>query len=119
MKAQINSMKTTDRRGFFKVFGVLAAAASVSPTIFIPRFEPVRWKRRSCLMAVPNPAYETAKYEWSCVDMPILFDRKILVGLEVNGRLYPVRGNALDANGKLVDCIPPFILQNRYPKLSC
>lgn len=32
------------RRGFFNKFGVLLGAASLSPTIFIPRFEPVKWK---------------------------------------------------------------------------
>jgi hypothetical protein len=33
-----------NRRGFFKSLALLAGAASVSPQIFIPKFEPVRWK---------------------------------------------------------------------------
>lgn len=35
---------STTRRSFFRSLGLLAGAASVSPTIFIPKFEPVRWK---------------------------------------------------------------------------
>lgn len=33
-----------NRRNFFRSLAALAGAASVSPTIFIPKFEPVRWK---------------------------------------------------------------------------
>jgi len=33
-----------NRRGFFTRLGLLAGAASVSPTIFLPRFEAVHWK---------------------------------------------------------------------------
>lgn len=47
-----------NRRSFFNKFGVLIGAASLSPTIFIPRFEAVRWKpivrpyQRYCIMGV-------------------------------------------------------------------
>jgi hypothetical protein len=34
-----------NRRGFFKSLALIASAASLSPTIFIPKFEPVRWRR--------------------------------------------------------------------------
>lgn len=34
-----------NRRGFFRSVAALVGAASVSPTIFIPKFEPVHWKR--------------------------------------------------------------------------
>jgi hypothetical protein len=33
-----------NRRGFFKSLALVAGAASLSPQIFIPKFEPVRWK---------------------------------------------------------------------------
>ena len=33
-----------NRRGFLNTIARVAAAASLSPTIFIPKFEPVRWK---------------------------------------------------------------------------
>ena len=32
------------RRNFFRSLAALAGAASISPQIFIPKFEPVRWK---------------------------------------------------------------------------
>lgn len=32
------------RRSFFKSLAVMAGAASASPLIFIPKFEPVKWK---------------------------------------------------------------------------
>lgn len=35
----------TSRRSFFRSLGLLAGAASVSPLVFVPKFEPVRWKR--------------------------------------------------------------------------
>lgn len=35
----------TNRRGFFRSLAALVGAASVSPTIFLPKFEPVKWKR--------------------------------------------------------------------------
>lgn len=34
----------TDRRSFFKSLALLIGAASVSPMIFLPKFEPVKWK---------------------------------------------------------------------------
>lgn len=34
-----------NRRHFFKSLATVAGAASVSPLIFIPKFEPVRWRR--------------------------------------------------------------------------
>lgn len=34
----------SNRRNFFKSLAMLAGAASISPQIFIPKFEPVKWK---------------------------------------------------------------------------
>lgn len=34
-----------NRRYFFKSLATVAGATSVAPLIFIPKFEPVRWKR--------------------------------------------------------------------------
>jgi len=35
----------TSRRSFFKSLGLIAGAISASPLVFVPKFEPVRWKR--------------------------------------------------------------------------
>lgn len=35
----------TDRRSFFKSLALIGAAAAGCPRIFIPKLEPVRWKR--------------------------------------------------------------------------
>lgn len=51
-----------NRRGFFRSLVLLAGAASVSPTIFIPKFEPVKWKVASPAYWL-NPEWVRAPYE--------------------------------------------------------
>lgn len=58
--------KIMNRRGFFKAFSVLGAAASLSPMVFVPKFEPVHWKKIVKLdewCAVVNPEWINAPYE--------------------------------------------------------
>lgn len=63
-----------DRRSFFKSIAVLAGAASLSPSIFIPKFEPVRWKRSSStignFICVVNQEYVTAEFEEVIIQHP-------------------------------------------------
>jgi hypothetical protein len=65
-----------NRRGFFKSFGVLAAAASLSPTIFIPKFEPVRWK--VIRMGSENPRWGITEFEVFIINQAPIFDDAIL-----------------------------------------
>ena len=51
-----------NKRNFFRSLALIAGAASISPQIFIPIFEPVRWKPAR-KYAVINPDWETAHYE--------------------------------------------------------
>lgn len=37
-------MKVDNRRTFFKSLAMLGAAAAGCPGIFVPKFEPIRWK---------------------------------------------------------------------------
>lgn len=60
-----------DRRGFFKSLALMAGAVSVSPTIFIPKFEPVKWKRPFLpIIFKRNPEWEIAQYEIRFIDLP-------------------------------------------------
>lgn len=53
-----------NRRSFLgKSLAVLAGAVSLSPDIFIPKFEAVRWKQPRKLVLVENPLYQKAEYE--------------------------------------------------------
>ena len=52
-----------NRRGFFSRLALVATAASVSPHIFIPKFDPVRWKvARAAPEIVFNPADYAGKW---------------------------------------------------------
>lgn len=101
-----------NRRSFFTSLGAIVAAAA-APSIFLPKFEPVRWKPPLIFKrAVVNPAYETARYEFFYIDEPMLVDRLIFNPKEFTGRwrfLMPPRGNELTPDGKLVP-VPPYIL---------
>lgn len=62
----------TDRRSFFKSLALLATGASLSPHIFIPKFEPVKWK----VVKVESPLpYDFRRYlgEWKFVTEPIVW----------------------------------------------
>ena len=49
---------TIPRRSFFKSLAMLGAAAAGCPGIFVPKFEPVRWKVVNAL----NPAYTDCQH---------------------------------------------------------
>lgn len=55
----------TDRRSFFKSLMLLGAAAAGCPGIFIPKFEPVKWK----VISSTNPVWSERDYvgEWSFI----------------------------------------------------
>src|SRR5678809_1004806 len=53
-----------NRRSFFSKAALIGAAVSLSPAIFIPKFEPVRWKpRRFYHVLAINPEWINAPYE--------------------------------------------------------
>lgn len=94
-----------DRRSFFKSFAALIGAASLSPQIFIPKFEPVKWKVIKCgapnggLRVIPNPDYESTNYTLAIIS----HDGKLPCEFP-----HPIRGNEFDSKGNLIS-IPPFI----------
>lgn len=56
-----------NRRSFFTSAGLLVAGASVG--LFIPKFEPVKWKVEPVrIQWVLNPEYANAPYEMGVVD---------------------------------------------------
>jgi hypothetical protein len=59
-----------NRRRFFTKFGLLASAASMSPTIFIPKFEPVRWKR--------GWSFQSCDFTFSYIDMAGVWDLRMV-----------------------------------------
>lgn len=71
-------MALTDRRSFFRSLAILGAAAAGCPWIFVPKFEPVRWKPVRCKQTWRlNPNYITAEYEVYFYNSPALFDKAI------------------------------------------
>lgn len=62
-----------NRRSFFSSLGALVGAASLSPTIFIPKFEPVKWKR----IVVPNKGWFVAEFEQYFIDAGAMYDKII------------------------------------------
>jgi hypothetical protein len=99
------------RRRFFQSLAALAGAASISPNIFIPKFEAVRWKQLlpGKKVAVLNPAYEQAPYELLRMDP----DSYLSVDLRVYPRgiqpHLPIRYSLIDPITYLPVVIPPFI----------
>ena len=85
-----------NRRSFFSSLAAFAGAASLSPNIFIPKFEPVKWKVRTWRR---NPGWFVAQYK-CFIDMPpgygqmifhrretelLVPDTKSLITVERNG----------------------------------
>lgn len=62
-----------NQRSFFKSLALIGAAASVSPQIFLPRFEPVRWRAPILFKREPGLEYKVFYF-----DMPAMFDQRIL-----------------------------------------
>ena len=66
-------------RNFLKSVLVMA----IAPAILLPKAEDrQRWKRTSALW-VPNPAYQTAEYEFYFYNLSPCFDRRILEDVEI------------------------------------
>lgn len=102
-----------NRRGFFKAFSVLAGAASLSPMLFVPKFEPVHWKkivRADDWCAVVNPEWIDAPYEM-VFDPRSFYGGWKFVAPTISSVAYPIR--SLDPEGK--QTVPPFIVQ-KVPK---
>lgn len=63
-----------NQRSFFKSLVLIGAAASLSPQIFIPKFEPVRWK---VSQAAPRGLYY-CEFKFVFLDQPGIYDDIIL-----------------------------------------
>lgn len=97
-----------DRRGFFKSLALMAGAVSVSPTIFIPKFEPVKWKRAAQFTHswAINPEWVNAPFEPRLYFGEWTFTFKEM-GQPVNPACsFPMRYKF--ENGVYVE-VPPFI----------
>jgi len=66
---------SVNRRNFIGALGAVLAA-SAAPSLFLPRLEPVRWKRNA-LVWVPNPEYVHAQFEMLFMEMPGKYDKAI------------------------------------------
>jgi hypothetical protein len=61
-----------NRRGFFSSLAAIVGGVSISPLIFIPKFEPVRWK-------IIKPAgVSCAQFTQFLVDMQPQYDEAII-----------------------------------------
>lgn len=106
-----------NRRNFFQSLAALAGAASVSPLIFLPKFDPVRWKALGPSgLLVPNPAYHNAVYEFIRDDVGGYWSLDLMAmprKIEVNDPRfsYPLRYSLIDSVTFRPVPIPPFIKQ--------
>ncbi len=67
-----------NRRSFFKSLSLIGSAAIGCPGIFIPKFEPIRWKRIVDPRSIPNPDWINAEFTTMLNDRVAVFDEKIL-----------------------------------------
>lgn len=72
-----------NKRSFFKSLALLAAGAAVAPGIFVPKFEPVRWK---VTRPLPNPEWVKAEYEVYYIGQPGIFDPVIFKSSDFHGK---------------------------------
>lgn len=106
-----------NRRGFFKSLGFLAGAASVSPNIFIPKFEPVRWKPPIIFkrpIVAMNPEYLKAQYEFRFIAFAGRWDFKVQDEIlnelgDPNAVHFPIRWNKTHPNG-IPKAIQPYLI---------
>lgn len=78
-----------NRRSFFSSIAAFAGAASLSPNIFIPKFEPVKWKA-----IVPPPKFlSCSAFTQFFIDQAPVYDKSILkdVGGVWLGHMQPGR----------------------------
>lgn len=69
------------RRSFLKSVALIASAASVCPNVFVPKFEPVKWKIIG--IGTPKSSFDPLNYcgEWEFVSGPHKLPR-LVSGLE-------------------------------------
>ena len=103
-----------NKRSFFKSLAIIGAA-TVAPGIFIPKFEPVRWKVVRPVQVILNPEWVKARYQYQflfhrsiCETMRIVEIAKPRIGgswswMERHG--YPIRGNEIKC-GQIVPIFP-------------
>ena len=102
-----------NRRTFFKSVSTLLSVASLSPQIFIPKFEPVHFKVISRI--VPNPAYINAAYELVAREMSGYWSydlRKTPVRVDLSDprkKIFKLRYDLIDPVTYEPVSIPPFI----------
>jgi hypothetical protein len=53
-----------NRRSFFRSLALLSSAAVAAPNIFLPKFEPVRWRILQAKTLVVNLEWLDARYEF-------------------------------------------------------
>lgn len=97
-----------NRRTFFNSIARVAAAASLSPNIFIPKFEPVKWKvtRPGYYRFILNPEWVNAPYEFGYHMHESIGRFAPPPGFFANmpERMFPYRFNSPDT-----DPIPPVL----------
>ena len=69
-----------NRRSFFSSLALIGSAAAGFPGLFIPKFEPVKWKRIVSPESIVNPQWEYADYKVYFIENDAVFDRRIPVG---------------------------------------
>src|SRR5262245_59537421 len=85
----------SDRRSFFRSLALIGAGAATCPGIFIPKFEPVRWKRPSIQKIVifdRSPVYDLRIPLGISVLAPD--GRKCLLSMDARGNMYFTRDAA-------------------------
>jgi len=70
----------TNRRSFFRSLALIGSAAAGCPGLFIPKFEPVKWKRSISPESIVNPQWEYADYKVYFIENDAVFDHRILIG---------------------------------------
>jgi hypothetical protein len=83
----------------------LTGLCAIAPLLFLPRFEPVKWKRTERIW-VPNPEYVTAPFHIEQI-LCQEFAQEFFNANLVLGRYHPDARFAI-ANGHLQE-VPPYI----------
>jgi hypothetical protein len=88
-----------NRRSFFSSVGALIGAASLSPNIFIPKLDPVKWKVGK---RITNPEWFAAQYECYFIDAPPVYDERIFHRCETE-LLVPDRASIITVDRGAAD----------------
>ena len=60
----LENKNVMNRRSFFRSLALLSSAAVAAPNIFLPKFEPVRWRILQAKTLVVNLEWLDARYEF-------------------------------------------------------